>query len=337
MPSSYEKLITAAALAVSVGAVGIMLSVGGCASSNIDTTSPDSYLVITNLEGVPGEDGGSIQGVLQSDCWEDDLTVEPDPFEPGEERDCCIVGGGIYHSDYLNVTVANNGKTGMEGQFQEVHFTSFRIVYNTAGSPIYDAVLQPFFFMPTTGTGNTEGDVVEGTLDVSLEVGSTATISILAVPIVRKPMCPTFLFPATITLFGTDISGDGHAVSSSFQVQYGDWLGSACEDKPDCGTVMCLGIGVGVDSDSPVEDGSPVTFTATVVGGVMPVTFEWDFEDPSGVDITSTPGTDTDTQSFIYPSDGTYVCKVTVTDMCPTGGETATVSVAVTVTVPAGP
>jgi hypothetical protein len=217
MPSSYEKLITAAALAVSAGVVGIMLSVGGCASSNIDTTSPDSYLVITNLIGEPGDDGESSQGVLYSDCWEDKTKKEADPLNPGEEIECCIVGSGIFHDDYLSVTVTNNGKTGMEGQFQEVRFEGYRIVYYPA-----------------------EGEVeVEGPFPVSLKVNSSTTISILAVPLELKPLgdCANVsLFPATITLLGTDISGDNHMVSSSFQVHFADWMGSACDDKPDCVT-----------------------------------------------------------------------------------------------------
>jgi hypothetical protein len=330
MLSYYEKLIAVAALALSVGAVGIMLTVGGCASSDIDTTTPDSYLVITGIAGNPGEDGSEGPSLLNSDCWEDKTQKEPDPCNPGEERECCVVGSGIFHDDVLNVTVANNGKTGMEAQFQEVVFTSYRIDYHTAGAPFLP------FFPPLPAEGHTVGDVVEGPISETVEIDSSTAFPVLAVPLERKPShfgkCPIFLFPATLTLFGTDVSGESHSVSGSFQVHFANWLGTACSDTAPCGSISCIPLSVTLAADViTITEGETVTFTATALGGCGSIEFSWDFDGDGSSDLVSTPDSNKDVQAYIYSTDDTYTVEVTVTDSCPIGMQMDNATIVITV------
>ncbi len=75
--------------------------------------------------------------------------------------------------------------------------------------------------------------------------------------------------------------------------------------------VACIPPTVTVTSDSPVDLGQPVNFTADLVGGTPPITYTWDFGGPGyGV------GLDTATPVFTYTEAGTYTATVTAENGC---------------------
>jgi PKD repeat protein len=77
-----------------------------------------------------------------------------------------------------------------------------------------------------------------------------------------------------------------------------------------------------LESDSPVEWGQPVHFTATVTAGTPPLVYTWDF----GGDGDGT-GTDTATPVYTYTLPGTYTATVTVSNMCGSAQESTVVDV----------
>jgi PKD repeat protein len=78
---------------------------------------------------------------------------------------------------------------------------------------------------------------------------------------------------------------------------------------------------VALDSDSPVELGTAMHFTATVEG-TEPITYAWDFGGAG-----SGSGTDGATPTYTYTAAGTYTVTLVVTNACGTDSDFITVTV----------
>lgn len=71
-------------------------------------------------------------------------------------------------------------------------------------------------------------------------------------------------------------------------------------------TISVITLSIAADNETPAAD-EDVNFTSTVVGGVEPYTYAWDFGDELGDSSEENP-------TYAYPSAGSYVATLTVTD-----------------------
>ncbi len=93
---------------------------------------------------------------------------------------------------------------------------------------------------------------------------------------------------------------------------------------PDAFTVIaqCITPTVELDSDSPVELGTAMHFTATMISGTAPFTYSWDFGGPG-----YGSGLDSATPVYTYTSAGAYSVSVLVENPCGSDASTTTVEV----------
>ena len=94
--------------------------------------------------------------------------------------------------------------------------------------------------------------------------------------------------------------------------------------------VSQLSVSIGSNVTTINENGW-IRFTPLVSGNISAVSYNWDFENDSVINVTATPGTGTNVQVFTYPGPNNYTCSVNVTDACPDGTQSQTRTLAITV------
>jgi serine protease AprX len=242
------------------------------------------------------------------------LSVEPDTGLPDVQTPITITGEA-----FLPTPVA---------MLDNTLLLSVTYVSSATLTAVVPAGMAPGTYDLTVINGDCQDAVLEDAFTVGCPGDPEATFTHNSPVELGQPM----QFTSTVT-------GTG---AISYTWDFGDDMGTSAEENPVytyttpgqftvtldvedvCGSVkvsdtvevLCFGPEGGWSSDSPVELGQPMHFTATI-SGTEPLDFAWDFDGPG-----TGSGLDTLTPVYTYTVGGDFLVSLVITGPC--GSETVT-------------